>query len=57
MPQAFPSPPEAVERVLDAAMPRALRAWADTFDAEEAEYRTRAAPHTEDYPTHAARGR
>ena len=50
MPQAYPSPPEAVERALDAAMPRALRAWADTFDAEEAAYHARA-PHLADYPT------
>jgi hypothetical protein len=50
MPQAYPSPPEAVEHALDAAMPRALRAWADTFDAEEAAYHARA-PHLADYPT------
>lgn len=50
MPQAYPSPPEAVERALDAAMPRALRAWVDAFDAEEAEHHARA-PHLADYPT------
>lgn len=50
MPQAYPSPPEAVERALDAAMPRALRAWVDAFDAEEAEHHARA-PHLANYPT------
>lgn len=51
MPQAFPSPPDVIERTLDAAMPRALREWLATFDPEEAAYRARATHIEADYPT------